>query len=140
MCSKLTLAAGIVAVFAIGAVLPVWAHHAHSNYATELTDFEGVITEMHVLNPHAWIYVGRANAAGEEQVVALEAGGAAGIKKLEAQGELLKVGDKIKVRCHILLDGSPGCLLGFIKHPNGKIYDYDALNTSIEPITTLKNF
>jgi hypothetical protein len=139
MYSKLALAAGTVALGVIGAVLPVWAHHAHSNYATELTDFEGVVTEMHVLNPHAWVYVSRKNAAGEDQVVALEAGGAAGIRKLEAQGQLLKVGDKVKIRCHALIDGSPGCLLGYIKHPDGKVFDYDSLNVSDKPVT-IKDF
>ena len=31
----------------------------------------------------------------------------------------LQPGDKISVRCHLLRDGSPGCLLGFVTPMHG---------------------
>ncbi len=50
---------------------------------------------------------------------ALEGGGAGGLRRLESEGKGLKVGDKVKVRCHALRDGSPGCLLGFLTPMHG---------------------
>ena len=32
---------------------------------------------------------------------------------------LPQTGDRIKIRCHLLRDGSPGCLLGFITPDHG---------------------
>ena len=123
---KLALIAGAVLVAAIAVVLPASAHHAHGNYDVATTDFEGVVTEVHALNPHSWIYVSRRDASGKEQMWALEGGGAGGLRRLESEGKALKVGDKVKVRCHPLRDGSPGCLLGFMKHPDGVTYDHDS--------------
>jgi len=126
MHSKLTLLIGIVAVGVLAGVMPAVAHHAHGNYATEMTDFDGVVTEVHALNPHSWIYISRKDNAGKESLWALEGGGAGGLKRLETEGKPLKVGDKVKVRCHVLRDGTPGCLLGYMKHPDGITYDHDS--------------
>ena len=35
------------------------------------------------------------------------------------------IGDKIKARCHVLRDGSRGCLLGFLKAADGTVKDWD---------------
>jgi hypothetical protein len=123
---KLARVCGGLVVAAAAAVVPVWAHHAHGNYAVETMDFEGVVTEVHALNPHSWIYISRRDASGKEQLWALEGGGAGGLRRLEAAGKGLKVGDKVKVRCHPLRDGTPGCLLGYMKHPDGTTYDHDS--------------
>jgi hypothetical protein len=56
----------------------------------------------------------------------MEGGGSRGLTDLAKEGKGLKIGDKIKARCHPLRDGGPGCLLGFIKHPDGTVRDYDA--------------
>ena len=140
MRSTLRLVAGFLAIGVIAVALPARAHHAHGNYAEALSDFEGVITELHALNPHSFIYVKRTMPAGGEQLWALEAQGLELIRKLQAQGKGLKVGDKIKARCHALRDGSPSCLLGFIKHPDGTVYDYDKFPPDFTPVTTLKDF
>ena len=132
MHSKFAVAVGIVAIGVIAVVLPAGAHHAHGNYAVELTDMEGVVTEVHALNPHSWIYISRSDAAGKEQLWALEGGTAAGLRRLASEGKGLKVGDKVKVRCHPLRDGNPGCLLGYMKHPDGITYDHDS---GTQPVT-----
>jgi Family of unknown function (DUF6152) len=133
---KMTLIGGAVLAAAMLFVLPARAHHAHGNYEVEMVDFEGTITELHALNPHSWIYVSRKDAAGKEQLWALEGGGAGGLRRLDSEGKGLKVGDKVKVRCHALRDGSPGCLLGYMKHPDGITYDHDS---GTQPVT-LENF
>ena|SRR5579862_5923772 len=120
---KLSLVVGIgVVAFAV----PAWSHHSHANYTTETVDLEGVVTEFHALNPHSWVYMSVPDKSGNPQVWAMEGGGARGLKELAEQGKGLKIGDKIKARCHPLRDGSNGCLLGFIKHPDGTVRDYDS--------------
>jgi hypothetical protein len=105
--------------------LPAWAHHAHGNYTSASVDFDGVVTEVHALNPHSWIYVNRKDTAGTETLWVLEGGGATGLRRLETEGKGLRVGDKVKVRCFPLRDGTNGCLLGYMKHPDGVTYDHD---------------
>ena len=39
--------------------------------------------------------------------------------------DYLKVGDAVKARCHQLKDGSNGCLLGFLKGPDGVVKNWD---------------
>jgi hypothetical protein len=126
----------VAAAVVVAVVLPASGHHSHTNYKTETTDFEGVVTQVHAVNPHSWIYVSRKNADGKEQVWALEGGGPTGLRRLQSEGKPLKVGDKVKVRCHPLHDGSPGCLLGYMRHPDGIVYDHD---NGLRPIT-LKDF
>ncbi len=133
---KVALFCGFALIAAIAATAPARAHHAHGNYDVKTTDFEGVVTEVHALNPHSWIYVSRTEPGGKEQLWALEGGGANGLRRLEKEGKALKVGDKVKVRCHPLRDGSTGCLLGFMKHPDGVIYDHDSGTMPV----TLENF
>ena len=41
---------------------------------------------------------------------------------------LRDAGDTIKARCHPLRDGSNGCLLGFLKAPDGTVKDWDGNN------------
>ena len=50
---------------------------------------------------------------------ALEAAGPGEIMRNGVKREDVKVGDKIKVRCHLLRDGTNGCLLGFITPDHG---------------------
>ena len=50
---------------------------------------------------------------------ALEAAGPMAILRNGVKNEDVKVGDRLKVRCHLLRDGSPGCLLGFVTPIHG---------------------
>jgi hypothetical protein len=122
---KLAAVVGIAVIGVVAFALPAWSHHSHGNYTQETKDFEGIVTEVHALNPHSWVYVNVTDASGKAQQWLLEGGGANGLKELAQAGKGLKAGDKVKVRCHPLRDGSNGCLLGFIKHPDGTVRDYD---------------
>ena len=102
----------VVGIGMVALALPAWAHHSHANYTTETQDMEGVVTGTHALNPHSWVYMNVTDKSGNTQTWALEGGGSRGLLELEKEGKGLKVGDKIKVRCHPLRDGSNGCLLG----------------------------
>jgi hypothetical protein len=113
---SLSLAAICVAFLA----LPAWAHHSHGNYdTTTWTPFEGVVKEVHLLVPHSWIYLEVKDAKGQPAVWALEATNPGGIQGKGVKREDVKPGDTIKVRCHLLKDGSNGCLLGFVTPMHG---------------------
>lgn len=91
----------------IVSVLPVWAHHSHNNYDTsKWTTMEGTVTEVHLLVPHSWIYVDVKDDRGQPTTWSLEATGPGGLQKVGIKLTDVKPGDPIKVRCHLLRDGS----------------------------------
>ena len=112
-------------------VLPGAAHHSHGNYADTFVDIEGVVKEVHLLNPHSWIYVVVKNASGQPQTWSLEATNVIGLQRIGVTRDYIKAGDAIKARCHPLRDGSRGCLLGFLKAKDGSIKDWDGNNLPI---------
>ena len=126
---KSVLAASLVCVALLA--LPAVAHHSHGNYVATFMDIEGVVKQVHLLNPHSWIYLEVKNASGQPQTWALEATNVIGLQRIGVTREYLKAGDTIKARCHPLRDGSRGCLLGFLKAPDGTIKDWDGNNLPI---------
>ena len=106
---------GLAAICTVLLALPAWAHHSHSNYdLTEWVEFEGTLRQIHFLNPHSFLFVEIEDEAGESAVWTLEATGPMGIEENGAKREDVRPGDTIGVRCHLLVDGSKGCLLGFV--------------------------
>lgn len=119
---------GLAAVVSVLFTLPAWAHHSHGNYVDSFTDITGTVKEVHLLLPHSWIYLEVKNASGAPQVWALEATSRPGLERVGITRDTLKVGDRVKVRCHPLRDKTNGCLLGFLKAPDGTIKDWDGNN------------
>ena len=118
---KLSLAA----ICAMAFVVPASAHHSHGNYVDTFKDIEGVVKEIHFVVPHSWVYIEVKDAAGQPVLWALEATGRGGLERIGVTKEYIKVGDTIKARCHVLRDGSNGCLLGFLKARDGSVKDWD---------------
>lgn len=107
-------------ILAIVLTAPAAAHHSHNNYAiAEFTNLEGIVKEVHLINPHSWVYIEVKDAEGEPQLWALEATGPNGLQRNGIKKEDVQVGDNVRVRCHKLRDGSPGCLLGFLTPTHG---------------------
>ena len=128
MRSRLALAAVVSVLFA----LPAWAHHSHGNYVDSFTDITGTVKEVHLLLPHSWIYLEvKDPKGGEAQIWALEATGRNGLERIGVTKEYVQPGDTIKARCHVLRDGSNGCLLGFLKAKDGSIKDWDGNNAAL---------
>ena len=101
-------------------VLPVRAHHSHTNYdISTWTTMEGTVVEVHRLVPHSWLYVEIKDAKGQTATWALEATGPGGLEKVGVKVNDVRPGDSIKVRCHLLKDGATGCLLGFVTPMHG---------------------
>jgi len=112
-----------VAVFvALGA--PASAHHSHANYDTdEFTNLSGTVTEVAWMNPHVWLYMEVADEQGRPQMWAVEGGSPSALMRGGWQRDSLKTGDRISVRCHLVRDGSAGCLMGFVTSINGTAMD-----------------
>ena len=116
----------VAVIFAVAFTLPTWAHHSHGNYEDVFMDITGVVTEVHYIVPHSWVYIEVADpSGGESQFWALEATGRGGLERIGVDSEYMKPGDTVTARCHRLRDGSNGCLLGFLKGPDGVVKDWD---------------
>jgi len=121
----------LAAACAVGFSVAASAHHSHGQYAETFTDMNGVVKELHFLTPHSWLYLEVKAPGGDAQVWALEATSRAGLERIGVTKESLKAGDAIKVRCHLLRDGNNGCLLGFLKAPDGSVKDWDGGNAPV---------
>jgi hypothetical protein len=107
------------------------AHHSHGNYADTFTDIEGVVKEVHLMNPHSWIYLEVKGPNGQPLKWSLEASSVIQLERIGVTRDYIKPGDTIKARCHPLRDGSRGCLLGFVKAKDGSVKDWDSNNLPI---------
>jgi len=121
---------GLAAVVSVLFALPAGAHHSHGNYVDSFTDITGVVKEVHLLLPHSWVYLEVKGKTGEAELWALEATGRNGLERIGVTKEYVKPGDTIKARCHVLRDGSNGCLLGFLKAKDGTTKDWDGGNAT----------
>ncbi len=116
---------GLAAICAVSVALPAWGHHSHGNYSDEFTDIEGVVTELHLLVPHSWLYVEVEGSDGQPQIWAMEATDRNDLAESGITRGYIQPGDAVKARCHPVRDGSPGCLLGFLKAADGSVKDWD---------------
>ena len=115
---------GLATICAIAFALPIGAHHSHGNYTDGTIDIEGVVKQVVLVVPHSYVYIDVKKGAETETWV-LEATSRNGLEKIGVTRDYLKVGDAIKARCHQLRDGSNGCLLGFLKGPDGVVKNWD---------------
>ena len=118
-------AAIVMATSVVLLAQPTRAHHSHGNYVDTFSDIEGTVKEVHLMNPHSWIYLEVKGANGAAQIWSLEATNRIGLDRIGVTVEYVKPGDVVKARCHPLRDGSRGCLLGFLKAKDGSIKDWD---------------
>jgi uncharacterized protein DUF6152 len=111
---------GLAAICAVAIAVPVRAHHSHGNYdLSKWTPLEGVVKQVVLVVPHSIVYMDVKDAKGETTTWTLEATSARGIMANGVKREDVQAGDRIKVRCHLLRDGSTGCLLGFVTPDHG---------------------
>jgi uncharacterized protein DUF6152 len=96
------------------------AHHSHGNYDVQTwTTMEGTVKQVIFIVPHSIVYMDVKGDKGETVTWSLEATNPQGIFLKGVKKEDVQVGDKIKVRCHLLRDGGRGCLLGFVTPMHG---------------------
>jgi len=119
---RLVLSATLLLVPAIA----TWAHHSHSNYdTTQYTHLTGSVTEFHWMNPHTWIFITVEGADGSVMEWSLEGASPTELTRDGWARDDVEVGDTISVRCHQLVDGSNGCLLGFLTPEGGIEKEWD---------------
>jgi hypothetical protein len=112
----------VLVLFALLALSPVAAHHSHGNYdLSQWTTMDGTVKEVHLLVPHSWLYLDVKDGKGELTTWALEATGPTGLTKVGVKREDVRPGDQVRVRCHLLKDGSNGCLLGYVTPMHGDV-------------------
>ena len=121
----------ILTAACIAGTSPVGTHHSHGNYSDAFVDVEGVVKEVHFVNPHSWIYIEVKGPDGQPQKWSLEASSIIQLERIGVTRDYIKAGDTIKARCHPLRDGSRGCLLGFVKARDGSVKDWDSNNLPI---------
>jgi len=121
----------LAAVCAAFLVMPAGAHHSHGNYTDAFIDLQGTVKEVHLINPHSWIYLDVKSSTGQSQTWSLEATSRVALERMGITPDFLKPGDAVKARCHPLRDGSRGCLLGFLKARDGSVKDWDGNNLPI---------
>ena len=121
----------VLAAACIAGVTAVDAHHSHGNYSDAFVDIEGVVKEVHFVNPHSWIYIEVKGPDDKPLKWSLEASSVIQLERIGVTRDYIKAGDTIKARCHPLRDGSRGCLLGFVKAKDGSVKDWDSNNLPI---------
>lgn len=110
----------VAAICAVCCAVPVLAHHSHGNYdLSKWTVMEGKVRQVVLIVPHSIVYLDVKDEKGESGTWALEATNPQGIRLRGVKPEDVRVGDTIKVRCHLLRDGAKGCLLGFVTPMHG---------------------
>ncbi|HEY5622460.1 MAG TPA: DUF6152 family protein [Gammaproteobacteria bacterium] len=123
--------ARVAILAAVPCTLSAWsatavAHHSHTNYlTTEFIHLEGVVAEMHWMNPHTWIYLEVTNDDGEPTIWVLEGASPAELMREGWEPDSVREGDSISVRCHQLRDRSNGCLLGYLTPEGGVEKEFD---------------
>jgi len=125
------LGVGIAAVLVLRLAATASAHHSHGNYGDNFIDLQGTVKEVHLLNPHSWVYLDVRGPNGQPQTWALEATNRIGLERIGVTADSLKPGEAIKARCHPLRDGARGCLLGFVKRKDGTVTDWDGTRLPI---------
>ena len=114
----------VVSAYALAAT--AWAHHSHGNYQmAEYTHLQGTVKELHLVNPHTWLFLEVVGADGQPAQWAVEAAGVRGLARSGINENTVKAGDTVSVRCHQLRDGSNGCLLGFLTPEGGIEQEWD---------------
>ena len=79
----------------------------------------GTAKEVHLISPHAWIYLEVENDEDGVAVWALEAALPRFVLSNGIEPDDVQPGDPIRVRCHLLKDGGKGCLLGYVTPLHG---------------------
>jgi len=121
----------VLAAASITGMTAVDAHHSHGNYSDAFVDIEGVVKEVHFVNPHSWIYIEVKGPDDKPLKWSLEASSVIQLERIGVTRDYIKAGDTIKARCHPLRDGSRGCLLGFVKAKDGSVKDWDSNNLPV---------
>jgi hypothetical protein len=99
----------ITAAVLLGVATPAWVHHSGAMFdTTKEQTITGTITEFNWTNPHSSFKVAVTNAAGKEEIWAVEMNSPQNLIPQGWKRTTLKQGDKVTVVVRPLRDGKPG--------------------------------
>jgi hypothetical protein len=100
MTSRIVILAPLLVV-ALSA--PASAHHSFAAFYFEdqSVSIEGVVTEFHYVNPHAWVYISARDVEGVVRTVGAEWSNPARLVQAQIKKDTVKPGD------HVIITGSP---------------------------------
>src|SRR4051794_13897655 len=112
----LGLAGVALAIYA----MPAFAHHSFAMFdANKKTTLQGTIKAFEWTNPHSWILMNVANAQGQPETWAIEAGAPAGLAQQGFGPKTLTPGMKVTAIIHPLKDGTHGGQYVAVTLPDG---------------------
>jgi hypothetical protein len=89
--------------------LPVSAHHSGAMFDNEKSiTIKGTVTEFNWTNPHSSFKVSVPDAAGKEEIWAIEMNAPQNLMRSGWKRTTIKAGDKVSVLIRPLRDGKPG--------------------------------
>ena len=82
---------------------PASAHHSFAAFYLEdqSVSIEGVVTEFHYVNPHAWVYISALDVEGVPRTVGAEWSNPARLAQAKISKDTLRPGDRV------IITGSP---------------------------------
>jgi hypothetical protein len=115
-------ALSIAAAAAFAAAAPASAHHSGAMFDSDKqVTIEGVVKQMQFTNPHSWLQVVAADAAGKPVEWSFELAAPTVLVRSGFTKNSLKPGDKVSVVGHPLKDGRPGAGLITVKTAGGEV-------------------
>ena len=98
----------IGAGIALVAAVPVWAHHAFASEfdAKKPVKFQGTVTKMEWINPHAWMHVAVKKPDGTVENWMVEAGSPNSLFRRGINKNTVRVGMQVVVDGYQARDGS----------------------------------
>lgn len=86
-----------------------FAHHSTASFDGEKTiELEGVVKEFQWTNPHTWVQLNIVNDQGETVEWSIEGGSPGTLSRNGWSPRIFKPGDKVTIKVHPMLNGSPG--------------------------------
>jgi hypothetical protein len=126
---------GVAFVLVMVAAWPIGAHHTipPGRFSDTFTDVQGVVKEVRLIAPHAWIILEVKGAKGETQTWPLEAASNRALEQIGVTPDYVRTGDTVKARCRVLtvVRGDYDCILGFLKARDGTVKDWSGNNAPV---------
>ena len=120
---KAWLAAGLVAVAAVGPSLPTSAHHSYAMFdRNKPLTLTGRVMQVQWQNPHAYVFLEASGPDGVTRRYLLECSSPNELVRWGWRANTVKSGDIITADLYMLRDGRPGGLLFKMTTADGTAY------------------
>ena len=105
---RIRLVLVVAGIALVAAAAPAWAHHAFASEfdAKKPVKFQGTVTKMEWINPHAWMHVAVKKADGTVENWMIEAGSPNSLFRRGINKNTVRVGMQVVVDGYQARDGS----------------------------------